>query len=158
MFLVRRTGYLCAQSMKEGPVGQSVREVMTGSVITVAGDASLADVSRLMRDHDVGDVLLVDDGRFSGIVTDRDIVVRAIADDRLPTETPVEFVATHDVFTVSPDDQVKDVVQAIRGNAVRRIPVVDDGKPVGIVSIGDLAIERDPSSALADISAAPPNN
>jgi len=138
-------------------MGQSVREVMTESLITVAGDASLADASRLMRDHDVGDVLVVDDGRFTGIVTDRDIVVRAIADGRLPDETPVQFVATEDVITVGPDDQVKDVVQAIRESAVRRVPVIEDGKPVGIVSIGDLAIERDPSSALAEISAAQPN-
>jgi len=131
---------------------------MTESLVTVDGEASLADVSRLMRDQDVGDVLVVNDGRFAGIITDRDIVVRAIAENRSPDETPAQVVATRDVVTVSPDDQVRDVVKAIRDSAIRRVPVVEDGRAVGIVSLGDLAIERDPSSALADISAAQPNN
>jgi CBS domain-containing protein len=134
-----------------------LRDVMTDRVVTVPSTASVIDASRAMSDNDIGDVVVVDDGTVSGILTDRDIVVRAIATGSDPARTQVGEVVSGQVQTLSPDDGVADAVRMMRDAAIRRIPVVEDGRPVGIVSIGDLARERDSDSALADISAAAPN-
>jgi CBS domain-containing protein len=92
-----------------------------------------------------------------GIVTDRDIVVRGLAEG-LGLEAMVGEVASEDIVTVGPDVAAETAVQMMRVAAVRRIPVLDGDTVVGIVSIGDLAVERDPVSALADISEAEPND
>jgi CBS domain-containing protein len=111
-----------------------------------------------MRDGDVGAVLIEDGGTLKGIVTDRDIVVRAVADGRDPDEVRAEEVASMDVATLTPDQSLRDAARFMREHDVRRVPVVQDGRPVGIVSLGDLAIELDTDSALADISSEPGNN
>jgi CBS domain-containing protein len=138
-------------------MAQEIRDVMTQDVVALPTDTSLADASRAMRERDIGDVLVVDGDRLAGIVTDRDIVVRAIAEDRSPSDTTVGELATGDVTSLSPEDSVEDAIRIMRDQAVRRIPVVENHRPVGIVSIGDLAVERDPNSALADISVADPD-
>jgi CBS domain-containing protein len=134
-----------------------LRDVMTDRVVTVRSTASVIDASKAMSDNDIGDVVVVEDGTVSGILTDRDIVVRAIATGSDPAGTQVGDVLSGKVQTLSPDDSVADAVRMMRDDAIRRIPVVEDGRPVGIVSIGDLARERDSDSALAEISAAEPN-
>ena len=139
-------------------MAQSIREIMTADPRNLDTGATVQDAAREMRDGDVGDVLLVEDGRLAGLVTDRDIVVRAVAEGRDPARTPVGEIATRDVIALTPDQTVDDAIRIVREQNVRRIPVVQDGRPVGIVSIGDLAIERDPDSALADISSEPANN
>ena len=140
-------------------MGQSIREVMTPNPHTVAADATLEDAAREMGQDDIGAVLVKDNGAVSGILTDRDIVVRAVAEGRNPSSTKVSDVATRDVKTLTPDSSVEDAIRIVREQNVRRIPVVDEnGQPQGIVSIGDLAVERDSDSALADISSEPPNN
>ena len=139
-------------------MAQSIREVMTGDPRTVEPSASLVEAARAMRDDDVGAVLVVDRGRLAGIVTDRDIAVRAVADGADPQRTTVEQVCSPMPVTLTVDQTAEDAVRLAREHSVRRIPVVQDGRPAGIVTIGDLAIERDPGSALADISAAPPNH
>jgi CBS domain-containing protein len=139
-------------------MAQEIREVMTQDVVALPTDTSLADASRAMRERDIGDVLVVDGDRLAGIVTDRDIVVRAITEDRSPSDTTVGELATGDVTSLSPEDSVDDAIRIMRDQAVRRIPVVENDRPVGIVSIGDLAVERDPNSALADISVADPDD
>jgi CBS domain-containing protein len=140
-------------------MAQSIRDVMTPNPHTVASDATLEDAAREMKQDDIGAVLVKDDGSVTGILTDRDIVVRAIAEGRDPSSTKVSDVASSDVKTLTPDASVEDAIRIVREQHLRRIPVVeDDGSPVGIVSIGDLAVERDRESALGDISAAPPNN
>jgi len=139
-------------------MGQSIRDVMTADPHTVAADATLTDAAREMKSDDIGAVLVEDGGSVSGILTDRDIVVRAIAEGRDPSSTKVGDVASRDVKTLSPDSSVEDAIKIVREQHVRRIPVVQDGRPAGIVSIGDLAVERDSDSALADISQAPSNN
>jgi CBS domain-containing protein len=139
-------------------MGQSIRDVMTTSPHTVRPDSTLQDAAREMKSDDIGAVLVEDNGSVAGILTDRDIVVRAIAEGRDPSSTKVSEVATTDVKTLTPDSTVEDAIKIVREQHVRRIPVVEGGKPAGIVSIGDLAIERDRESALADISAAPSNN
>jgi CBS domain-containing protein len=137
---------------------QKVREVMTSHPVTLTPGASLIDAARQMRDGDIGDILVVDgNGRLRGIVTDRDMVVRALADGREGHATTVGEVCSPDVATVGPDDDADRAVQLMRERAVRRIPVVDGDRLAGVVSLGDMAIERDPESALGQISAAREN-
>ena len=128
-------------------MAQTVREVMSTDLVTVGVEDSLIDASKLMSQHDIGDVVVVDADRLLGIVTDRDIVVRGLAEGKSPN-APASELATTDVKVLSPGDDAKEAVQWMREAAIRRLPVVEDGKPVGIVSIGDLAVTRDPSSAL----------
>jgi CBS domain-containing protein len=136
---------------------QKIRDVMTATPTTLSEDATVADAARRMRDEDIGDVLVVREKDLTAVVTDRDIAVRVVAEDRPPAETRLRDIASKDLATVSPDDTVADAVRIMRERALRRIPVVEGSRPVGIVSIGDLAVERDTDSALADISASEPN-
>ncbi|HVL96682.1 MAG TPA: CBS domain-containing protein [Solirubrobacteraceae bacterium] len=137
---------------------QKVNEVMTHDPRTVDSGAPLVEAAREMKEADAGAILVADDGRFKGLVTDRDIVVRAIAEGKDPKSTTVGEICTSAAQTLTPDSSVEDAIRLMREHAIRRIPVVQDGRPVGIVAIGDLAIERDEDSALADISAARGNN
>jgi CBS domain-containing protein len=138
-------------------MAQSVREVMTSAPKTVDAAAPVVDVARIMADADVGAVVVVDGGQVAGIVTDRDVTVRAVAKGRDPASTPVREVCSAELTTLALEGTVDDAVRLMREKAVRRLPVVEGGRPVGIVSLGDLAVEREPQSALGDISAAPPN-
>jgi CBS domain-containing protein len=138
-------------------MAQRIRDVMTTDPTTLPEDATVADAARSMRDEDIGDVLVVREGALTAILTDRDIAVRVVAEDRTPADTRVGEIGSKDIATLSPDDTIADAVRIMRGKALRRIPVVENGRPVGIVSIGDLAVERDTDSALADISASEPN-
>jgi CBS domain-containing protein len=138
-------------------MAQSIREVMTPNPAMCPATSTVADAARFMRDSDVGDVLVERDGTVCGIVTDRDIVVRAIADGQDPAKTKVGDICSRTLVSLSPVDSVEDAVRLMREKALRRLPILEDDRVVGIVSIGDLAVERDPDSALADISAAPPN-
>jgi CBS domain-containing protein len=136
-----------------------VSDVMTREPVALASTETLARAAKQMRDADVGNVIVLDDGRVVGLVTDRDIVVRGIAENLDPFTTTLATVCSRDVVTVGADDSVDSVVRLMREHAVRRLPVVaEDGTPVGVVSLGDIAIEREPDSALAEISAAEPNN
>ena len=139
-------------------MAQSIREVMTKDPITLPPDSSVVDAAKAMRDADVGPALIADDGGLQGIITDRDIAVRVVAEGRDPSSTKVSEIASTGLATLTPDDSVEDAIRIIREQNVRRIPIVENNQPVGIVAIGDLAIERDSDSALADISAADPNN
>jgi CBS domain-containing protein len=134
-----------------------IHEVMTDRVITMPANASIIDAGKSMRENDIGDVVVTEGDRFLGLVTDRDIVVRAIAEGKDPSNTRLRDVTTEDVRTLSPDSTVAEAVDIMRSDAIRRIPVLDGARPVGIVSIGDLARLEDQGSALADISEAPPN-
>ncbi|RFS81669.1 CBS domain protein [Actinomadura pelletieri DSM 43383] len=138
-------------------MAQMVNEVMTPVPVSVSPDTSLVRVGDLMRQHGIGDVLVVHEGRLRGLVTDRDIVVRAVALEKDLGATPVADICSTNIVTVAPDADADDAVRLMRRHAVRRIPVVDGDRPIGMVSIGDLAVQRDERSALADISAEPPN-
>ncbi|MFF0584680.1 CBS domain-containing protein [Streptomyces sp. NPDC003781] len=136
---------------------QYVRDVMTGDPVTVEPLTSVTAVARIMRDRDLGAVLVTEGGRLRGLVTDRDLVVRSLAEGGDPEQTTVAGACSDDLVTVRPDEELDRAVRLMREHAVRRVPVVDHGHPVGIVSLGDLAMERDPESALGDISVARPN-
>lgn len=137
---------------------QHVSDVMTSDPVTVEPQTSVAAVARMMRDENIGAVLVTEGEQLRGLVSDRDLVVRAVAEGGDLNATTVAEACSDDLVTVGPDDELRRVVEVMREHSVRRVPVVDEGRhPVGIVSIGDLAIERDPESALGDISAAQPN-
>lgn len=134
----------------------TIQDVMTTDVVSCPTTATIADAARLMRDHDIGDVLVTGkDDELLGIVTDRDIVVRCLADGAA-ADTRLERACSSEVTTLSPGSSIDDAVELMRTQSLRRLPVVEDSRPVGIVSLGDLAVERDPESALGDISAAAP--
>jgi CBS domain-containing protein len=143
--------------VKENTMAQKISEVMTHDPITMPATASTLEAARAMRDSNIGTVVVVDNGKVCGIVTDRDIVVRAVAQGRDPATTKLRDIGSHDLTTLALTDTVEHAVQVMRAKAIRRLPVVENGKPVGIVSLGDLALERDPDSALGSISAAPAN-
>jgi CBS domain-containing protein len=130
---------------------------MTTMPIQVRPTTSVGAVAKLMREQDVGSVLVVDDTGVVGVVTDRDLVVRVLADDRGPA-MKVGAAATGRPCCVGPQEEVEAVMQMMRANAIRRVPVVENGQAVGIVSLGDLAEARDQESLLKDISEAEPNN
>jgi CBS domain-containing protein len=138
-------------------MAQHVRDIMTGSPVTVEPQTSVTAVARLMRDQNIGAVLVTEDDRLRGLVSDRDLVVRALAEGGDPEQTTVAKACSEDLVTVGPDEDLDHAVELMREHSIRRIPVVDDGHPVGIVSLGDMAMERDPESALGDISAAKSN-
>lgn len=140
-------------------MADKVSNVMTRDPATCDAGDSLVDAAKAMRDGDFGAIVVTQGEAVHGILTDRDIVVRSVANGDDPSSTEIAAVCTANPTTLGPDDSIDEAVERIRAEDVRRLPVVDsDGKPVGIVSLGDLAVERDESSALADISAASPNN
>ena len=139
-------------------MAKTVRDVMMDELATIEPSDSVEDAARRMKESDTGALLVVDEGELKGIVTDRDIVVKAVAEGEKASKTKVEEICSSDTTTIEPDASIDDAIGTLREAKVRRLPVVEDGKPVGIISLGDLAIERDDDSALADISAASPNN
>jgi CBS domain-containing protein len=139
-------------------MAQSIREIMTADPRTVETGATVADAAREMREGDVGSVVVVENGGVAGIITDRDIAVRVVAQGLDPDATRVDEVATMRPVTLTVDQTVEDAIRLVRAQDVRRIIVLQDGRAAGIVSLGDLAIERDTDSALADIASEPANN
>jgi CBS domain-containing protein len=138
-------------------MARTVEEIMTRDPRTVNADDPVLEAARIMRDSDIGDVVVLQGGEVGGIVTDRDIVVRGVAEGRDGESTSVGDVFTSGAETIAPSDSVDDALRKMREADIRRLPVVDGGKPVGIISLGDLAVEREPDSTLADISAASPD-
>lgn len=138
-------------------MAQRIREIMTSPPVTVQPQTPVVDVARRMREEDIGDVLVTEGDQLRGLVTDRDLVVRALAEGGDAGAKPVQEICSENLIAVSPDDDTDRAVQLMRERAMRRLPVVEENRPVGIVSLGDLALERDPDSALSDISAAQPN-
>jgi len=138
-------------------MGQVIRDVMTKNPITLPETASILDAAKKMREGDVGDVIVTKGSQLCGIVTDRDIVIRGVAAGKDPARITLDEVCSHELTTVSPDDDVSTAVQLMRDKAIRRLPVTEKGRPVGIVSLGDLAQNLDRNSALGEISARSPN-
>jgi CBS domain-containing protein len=138
---------------------RDIREVMTAAPITVKTDATLREAAQVMADNDIGDVFVVEpvSEGLIGILTDRDIAIRAIARGLDPSTTKVGDVSTDGVGALGPNDTVQDALRLMREKAVRRLPVVESGKAIGVVTLGDLSVEADPDSVLADLSAAPPD-
>jgi CBS domain-containing protein len=133
-----------------------VRDVMTKSIVTVSPEDTIKDAARIMQQHNIGSVPVVDATGLVGIVTDRDIVIRNIAKGQDPFSTPVKNVMTAQVLTATPDEDVQSISKKMSTQQVRRLPVVENQKLVGMVSLGDLATtgmtNMEASEALAEIS------
>ena len=134
----------------------NIRDVMTPNPSYVSPDDSIQNAARIMRDMDTGAVPVVEDGRPVGIVTDRDIVVRGVAEDG-QLNRPVRDIVTGSVVCASPDMSTREAADLMSEHQVRRLPVVENERLVGIVSIGDLAVkegkDRRIGDTLQDISA-----
>jgi CBS domain-containing protein len=135
-----------------------VRDVMSPHVRLIGADDSVKSAAEAMEADDIGAVVIVDEGRVRALVTDRDIVVRAIARGLDPDETPVWEIASTDLVAIAGDAPVAEAVRVMRDRALHRVLVFNDEQALaGVVTLGDVAVEREPESALADISNAPPN-
>jgi CBS domain-containing protein len=137
---------------------QKIRDLMTTSPTMLEARTSLFKAAQRMREEDIGDVLVLRDGVFCGIVTDRDIAIRGVAEGKDPQQTTLGDICSQDVVTIEPDADLTKAKRLMSEAAVRRLPVVEGKRPVGIISLGDLAMQNDPASVLADISNAPANN
>ena len=135
-----------------------MRDIMSAAPICMAPGESVSAAAKAMKQHGIGTVLVLTDGRLSGLVTDRDITVRVLAENRDPQATRLGEICSSELVVLGPDDDVARATRLVRERAVRRLPVLQDGIPVGVVSIGDLALEKDASSALSGLSSAPPNS
>jgi CBS domain-containing protein len=137
-------------------MGKKVSEAMSPLVRSVGMNESLADAAGLMKEHDVGSLPVVDESRrLVGILTDRDIVLRAVAEGRDPRSVKVGDVASRELVTVGPDENLDDALHVMADHQVRRLPVVDDGQLVGVLAQADAAIEardRKAGEMVAEIS------
>ncbi|MEN3612698.1 CBS domain-containing protein [Plantactinospora sp. ZYX-F-223] len=136
----------------------TVGEFMTTRLVTMDGGDTLTAAAQEMRDSAIGDVIVTNGDNVIGIVTDRDITVRGVAEQLNPSSATLSQILTQDVVTVTQYDDAVAAADLMRTYGVRRLPVVEDGRLIGLVSLGDLAVEREPQSVLADISADEPNN
>jgi CBS domain-containing protein len=127
----------------------NVRDVMTPNPHTVSPNDSIQAAAQVMREEDAGIVPVVENGRLVGVVTDRDIVIRAVAQGMPPTEK-VAQVASKEIEAVTPDVSTKEAARIMSEHQVRRLPVVEDGRLVGIVSLGDLAVKEGKDSRIGD--------
>jgi len=125
-------------------------EIMTRNVKTATSEMTLSDVAEIMRDGDMGAVPVVDSSKLVGIVTDRDIVIRAIATGSGP-DTPVSDIMTKELFSVKPDDFVFEAIRLMGDKQVRRIPVISaDGELKGIIAMADVALETEDEREIAE--------
>ncbi len=125
------------------------RDIMTGSLITCSPEVSIAEAARLMRDRNTGDVLVTDDGKLHGIVTDRDIAIRVSAKGLDPQQVRVRDVMSKHVVTGEPKWDTDKISKTMGKHQIRRLPIIDDGMLVGIVSLGDLAVRKAKPDHLA---------
>ena len=124
-------------------------EVMTHPLAMCAPDASVTDVAATMRDRDIGDVLIVEDGKLRGIVTDRDLALQALTGQDDPKQTPIHKYMSTKVVTGEPAWDLEQVTSVMAKHQIRRLPIVQGGKLVGIVSLGDVAQYEDQNHAVA---------
>jgi CBS domain-containing protein len=136
-----------------------VVDVMTKQVVYLPAATPLDEAARAMREADIGDVVVTEGPNLAGMVTDRDIVVRAVAENKLPADTTIGDVASHEIVIIEQTATIAEAADLMRERAVRRILVCDSERQlVGIVSLGDLAVRHDPDSVLGEVSGAAPNN
>jgi CBS domain-containing protein len=127
-----------------------VKDIMTKSVAYVNPSSTVIDAAKLMQQHNVGSIPVCDQGGIVGIVTDRDIIVRNVASGKNPQQTAVRDVMTQNVLTVNPDMEMDEVTKMMASCKIRRVPVVDHNNLVGIVALGDVAIDAKYDTEVAD--------
>ena len=136
---------------------RKVRDVMSAAPVCMPPGESVSAAARAMKQHGTGTVLVLTGGRLSGLVTDRDITVRVLAENRDPRITRIGDICSSELVVLDPDDDLAQAARLVRDRAVRRMPVLRDGTPVGVVSTGDLALEKDATAELSGVSSAPPD-
>lgn len=124
-----------------------VREIMTADVASAAPDTTLEEIATMMKEADAGAIPVVDDNALIGIVTDRDIVLRCVAEGKDPAECTAEDIVSENLETVEPDDDVEEAAQLMAHRQIRRLPVVEDGRLVGMLSLGDIAVKESEDTA-----------
>jgi signal-transduction protein with cAMP-binding, CBS, and nucleotidyltransferase domain len=122
---------------------------MSNDVKKASPDNTLMDIAAMMRDEDIGALPVVQDSELRGIITDRDIVVRAIAEGKDAATTTVEEVLSSEVESVQPDDDVELAADLMASRQIRRLPVVEDGNLIGVVSLGDISVKQHEESTAA---------
>jgi CBS domain-containing protein len=125
-------------------MGQSIRDVMTSNPCSIDADKSVAYAAKMMRDEDVGLAPIVEGDRLIGMLTDRDIAIRVVAEGRDPGQVTVREVASKQVVTIDPQQELDEALRIMAKHQVRRLAVVEeDGKLVGVVAQADVAREGD---------------
>ena len=123
-------------------MGKQIRELMTPNPRTVSADSPVVEAARVMRDEDVGIAPIVEGERLVGTITDRDITIRVVAEGKDPQSTNVRDVASTQLVTIDPQQDLDEAVRLMAQHQVRRLPVVEeDGKLVGVVAQADIARE-----------------
>jgi len=133
-----------------------VKDIMTHNVACVSSDAMTAEAAKLMHKHNVGCIPVCENDQLKGIITDRDIVLRTIAQGEDPSKVPVKSIMTKGVYSITPDASVEEATNIMSAHQIRRIPVVQDDRLIGMLSLGDISVNQDydyeVSKALCDIS------
>jgi CBS domain-containing protein len=150
---------LSSVGIKEAEMGTKVREVMTDRPRCVSPETPVSQAAELMEAEDIGSIPVLDGEQLAGMITDRDIVVRAVAKGKDPRGMPVREISTREIVTVGPDDDLSEALKLMATNQVRRLPVVDDeNRLVGVVAQADVALEAKEKAVgemVEEISRAP---
>lgn len=131
-----------------------VREIMTANVATAPPETTLEEIAIMMRDADTGAIPIVDDEALIGIVTDRDIVVRCVAAGHDPAETTAEEIISDNPISIEPDDDIEEASELMAEHKIRRLPVCEEGRLLGMLSLGDIAVNQtlEAGDALESVS------
>jgi CBS domain-containing protein len=121
-------------------MANSVRDAMTADPRSIGKSVSVVEAARLMREQDIGSLPITDDEQLVGMITDRDITMRVVAEAADPNATSVEDVYSRDLISVEPDNDLEEALGLMARHQVRRLPVVEDGRLVGIVAQADIAL------------------
>jgi CBS domain-containing protein len=139
-------------------MGRTVRDVMTKNPVALSSDSSVLEAAKAMSDHRIGTVVVMDNDKPCGIVTDRDITVRAVATGSDPSKTKLSEICSNSLAAVRPDQSVEDAIQVMKSHDVKRVVVMSDTKLEGIISLADLTRRGEGEDVQDDISRAEPNN
>jgi CBS domain-containing protein len=124
-------------------MGKHIREVMTPGPETIQADRPVAEAAKLMGEIDAGMIPVMENGNLHGTITDRDIALRIVAEGKDPQSTTVREIASIDIVTIEPDRDISEALQLMAKHQVRRLPVVEDGRLVGVLAQADVAREGD---------------
>ena len=139
-------------------MAKTVRDVMTKNPVALSADSSVMEAAKAMSDHRIGTVVVMEREKPSGIVTDRDITVRAVATGKDPSKTKLSDISSHSLAAVRPDQPIEEAIKVMKSHDVKRVVVMTDSHLEGIVSLADLARNNDDADVENDISRAEPNN
>ncbi|HKC19676.1 MAG TPA: CBS domain-containing protein [Candidatus Dormibacteraeota bacterium] len=137
---------------------KTVRDVMTKNPVSMSADSSVVDAAKAMSDFRIGSVVVMERDKPCGIVTDRDITVRAVATGSDPKSTKLSDICSHDLAAVQPDQSVDDAIKMMKSHDVKRVVVMSESKLEGIVSLGDLTARDQGEDVQKDISKAEPTS